>query len=272
VYEKELIEAKKNNSRKPTKLNALALIEENSIDIPNAWAITTPEFIASPVRYSLAIGPFGSNLKVSDYRNEGVPLIFVRHIKSNDFVGQNPKYVSEEKAVELIPHIVEPCDLLITKMGEPPGDCEIYPENMPTAIITADCLRFKVWDKYFNRFFFKHLINSSLIKEQLGIITQGVAQQKISLERFKTLNFPVPPIEEQNEIVRQVEQLFAFADKIESRYLKAKAMLDKLPQSILAKAFRGELVPQDPNDEPASVLLERIKAEKGVVIKSKGKR
>jgi hypothetical protein len=62
--------------------------------------------------------------------------------------------------------------------------------------------------------------------------------------------------------VRRVESFFALADQIEARYAKAKAPVDKLTQSIIAKAFRGELVPQDPNDEPASVLLERIRAER----------
>ena len=60
-----------------------------------------------------------------------------------------------------------------------------------------------------------------------------------------------------------MEELFALADQIEARYQKAKAQVDKLTQSILAKAFRGELVPQDPNDEPASELLNRIKVQKG---------
>ena len=71
-----------------------------------------------------------------------------------------------------------------------------------------------------------------------------------------------PPLEEQEEIVRRVESLFQKCDQIEARYQKAKAYTDKLTQAFLAKAFRGELVPQDPNDEPAEVLLERIKAEK----------
>ena len=74
---------------------------------------------------------------------------------------------------------------------------------------------------------------------------------------------PNPPlIPPHKEIVRRVESLFALADQIEARYMKAKAYVDKLTRSILAKAFRGELVPQDQNDEPASVLLERIRAEK----------
>jgi type I restriction enzyme S subunit len=57
-----------------------------------------------------------------------------------------------------------------------------------------------------------------------------------------------------------VDELFALADQIEARYAKAKEQVHKLTQSILAKAFRGELVPQDPNDEPADQLLARIRA------------
>ncbi len=59
-----------------------------------------------------------------------------------------------------------------------------------------------------------------------------------------------------------IETLFKLADKIEQRYQKASSYVDQLTQSILAKAFQGELVPQDPNDEPVSVLLERIRAER----------
>lgn len=73
---------------------------------------------------------------------------------------------------------------------------------------------------------------------------------------------PVPPMNEQKEVVNRVEGLFKIADEIETRYVKAAAHVDKLTQSILTKAFRGELVPQDPNDEPASELLKRITAER----------
>ena len=72
----------------------------------------------------------------------------------------------------------------------------------------------------------------------------------------------LPPLDEQKEIVRQVDKLFALADKVEDHYRKARARVDALAQSVLAKAFRGELVPQDPGDEPAEKLLQRIKEEK----------
>jgi type I restriction enzyme S subunit len=74
--------------------------------------------------------------------------------------------------------------------------------------------------------------------------------------------FALPSIEEQTEIVRRVESLFALADTVEKQYLAAKQRLDRLSQSLLAKAFRGELVPQDSNDEPAAELLKRIQAER----------
>ena len=87
--------------------------------------------------------------------------------------------------------------------------------------------------------------------------TSGV--NNINSDEVRALEIGVPPIAEQQEIIRRVEALFKTADALEARYRTAKAHIDKLTQSILAKAFRGELVPQDPNDEPASVLLERIR-------------
>lgn len=80
---------------------------------------------------------------------------------------------------------------------------------------------------------------------------------------------PLPKKDEQIEIVRRVEQLFTFAERVETGVKAAQARIDRLTQSILAKAFRGELVPQDPNDESASVLVERIKAQSAAAPKAK---
>ena len=88
----------------------------------------------------------------------------------------------------------------------------------------------------------------------------AVNQSSINQGDVKVALFNLPPLPEQLEIVRRVEELFVLSDQIEARCMKAKAHTDKLTRSILAKAFRGELVLQDPNDEPASKLLERIKA------------
>jgi hypothetical protein len=82
------------------------------------------------------------------------------------------------------------------------------------------------------------------------------------LAGLRNITISIPPLEEQQEIVRQVDGLFAFAYKVETHYRKAKVKIDRLSQSVLDRAFRGELVPQDPDDEPAEKLLERIKEEK----------
>jgi type I restriction enzyme S subunit len=86
----------------------------------------------------------------------------------------------------------------------------------------------------------------------------GSGPQALNCQRVRELPFVLPPLAEQQEIVRRVEALFKIVDQIEERYKKAKTHIDKLTQSILAKAFRGELVPQDPTNEPASELLRKI--------------
>jgi type I restriction enzyme S subunit len=86
-----------------------------------------------------------------------------------------------------------------------------------------------------------------------------VVLPKINQKGLSTIPVPVPPKLEQIEIVQRVDRLFKLADKVEKQHQAAKQRTNRLTQSILAKAFRGELVPQDPNDEPASELLKRIK-------------
>lgn len=100
-------------------------------------------------------------------------------------------------------------------------------------------------------------------------LTGTTGRAKLTQRALLSLPILVPTHLEQTEIVRRVEQLFAFADQLEAKVAAAKNRIDHLTQSILAKAFRGELVPQDPSDEPANVLLERIKAQRAAAPKVK---
>lgn len=84
--------------------------------------------------------------------------------------------------------------------------------------------------------------------------------------------FSCPVLKEQNKIVKKIEELFYLSDQIEAKVAAAQQQINHLTQSILAKAFRGELVPQDSNDEPASELLKRIKAQREVEVTNKSKR
>jgi type I restriction enzyme S subunit len=96
-------------------------------------------------------------------------------------------------------------------------------------------------------------------KQSLVNQAQGGAQPNISQTLIKKQEVSVPLLGEQTEIVRRVELLFAYADRLEARLQAAQTAAQRLTPALLAKAFRGELVPQDPNDEPAAELLRRLK-------------
>ena len=90
----------------------------------------------------------------------------------------------------------------------------------------------------------------------------GTTFNAITGDQLKTFEIPLPPLPEQQAIVSEVEFRLSVADEVEETITAELKRAEQLRQSILKKAFSGKLVPQDPNDEPASVLLERIKAEK----------
>jgi type I restriction enzyme S subunit len=220
----------------------------------------TVDQISKDEKYSLGIGPFGSDLKVVDYRDKGHPLVFVREIRSRLFGHVKTQFVDSDKFCKLKAHRVKPGNLLITKMGDPPGDVAIYPEDMPEAVITSDCIKLDVNEQLINRDFAFYYLQSEHFQSQVKSITAGVAQQKVNLKNFKSLELLIPSKEEQDKVVQRIESMFSMAYEAEKQYIEAKARIDRLTQSILAKAFRGELVAQDPNDETAEQLLAKIKA------------
>lgn len=228
--------------------------------LPYGWGWFRPVDLAAPTPHSIGIGPFGSNLKVSDYCTDGVPLVFVKNITRRDFK-RDLKFVTHLKASELNAHSALPNDILITKMGDPPGDCAIYPADAPVAIITADCLKFRVWEDFLDRRFAAYAIASLQVQRQLGLLTRGVAQKKISVDRFKTIAIPVPSIAEQIQLANRLDAQMSVLEATESEITTALAKITALRQSILKQAFSGQLVPQDPADEPASALLARLRAQ-----------
>jgi type I restriction enzyme, S subunit len=114
-------------------------------------------------------------------------------------------------------------------------------------------------DPHFFQFYLRAANTRALI-ERLAKSTSGV--NNINSTQLKTFPLLRPTLNEQQEIVGRIETTFAWIDRLAVEATSARKLIDHLDQAILAKAFRGELVPQDPNDEPASVLLERIRAER----------
>lgn len=92
---------------------------------------------------------------------------------------------------------------------------------------------------------------------------------KINQQGLNQTPVPLPPLLDQLETVRRLQTAFNWIDRLTSEATSARRLIDRLDQSVLAKAFRGELVPQDPEDEPASVLLDRIRVERSAAPKAK---
>ena len=161
---------------------------------------------------------------------------------------------------------LEPGDILIQRantleyvgtsaMYQGPASTFIYPDLMMKARANGATLpRFLLL-----------ILKSDRVREHFRSNATGTARNMPKINQQTVLSAPAcwPSLTEQAEIVRRVESLFALADRVEARYAATRAQLEKLTPATLAKAFRGELVPQDPNDEPAEVLLKRIRAKRG---------
>jgi type I restriction enzyme S subunit len=109
--------------------------------------------------------------------------------------------------------------------------------------------------------FLQHYINSIRLEKYVT----GTAQPKMTQKAMNSIPVPLPPIDEQLVVVTEIERLFSIADDVDKNLSNNLRQSEILRQSILKKAFEGKIVPQDPNDEPASVLLEIIKAEKAQI-------
>lgn len=214
------------------------------LELPEGWVWVTPKQISSGDKYDVAIGPFGSNLRVPDYRQEGVPLVFVRHVRAERFSGLDDKFVTSKKAGELAAHIVRGGDVLITKMGEPPGDSAWYPIEAPVGVITADVIKWTPADPTSAKFLV-YTTRDNVIRSQVRNMTQGVAQKKISLERFLRIAYPLPPLAEQDRIVAEIERRFSLLDSMDKTIDLALLHCAQLRQSILKCAFEGRLLSAD---------------------------
>ena len=128
-----------------------------------------------------------------------------------------------------------------------------------------------LFDKDVNRLFIYYQMQTPVVQEIIANNTMGSALRQINIKDLRTIKLSLPPLAEQHRIVAKIEELLP---KVEE-YGKAQEALDKLnaelperlKKSILQEAITGKLVPQDPNDEPASVLLDKIRKEKAKLVK-----
>ena len=159
------------------------------------------------------IGPFGSNLVATDYRNAGVPVIFVRDVKPERFIWKSDVFVDSAKAKSLAAHGSQPGDVIATKMGFPPCIACVHPKDFPAAIITADMIRLRVSRRDVAiPEFVAGALNSELVLSQVRAITGGVTRPKITLADFRSLQLAFPPVEEQKLIFGRMRLIDGLID------------------------------------------------------------
>ncbi len=223
--------------------------------------------IIAKEKNALKAGPFGSALKKEIYVEKGYKIYGQEQvIAQNPFYGDY--YINEEKYLELASCKVQPNDILISLVGTI-GKVLILPNNIEKGIINPRLLKVTLDTSTYLPLFFKFYFESQYLRSLFKIKAHGATMDVLNLSILKELPFPLPTLPEQQRIVEEIEKRFAVADELEKAVNEGLEKADKLKQSILKKAFEGKLVAQNPNDEPAYVLLERIKKEQ---IPTKGKK
>ena len=194
--------------------------------------------------------------------------IRVTEMKNHTLVDNNLKYISDSVYEKIKNYTISKNDLYLTIAGTI-GSVGIVPDMFDGMNLTENAV--KLTNILVNKMFLVYGISSQFVQSQFVEKTKQMAQPKLAIERILTTLIPIPPSSEQECIVSKIEEIMPIVEKYNKSHdclnrLNAE-IFDKLKKSVLQEAIEGKLVPQDPNDEPASVLLERIKAEKAKLFK-----
>ncbi|MBZ0137645.1 MAG: hypothetical protein K8I27_14865 [Planctomycetes bacterium] len=230
-------------------------------ELPERWCWAYLGDLHDLAENSMTDGPFGSKLKSAHYVEFGVRVIRLGNLGVGEFKNLDKSYVTEQHFESLRKHQVFPGDLLIAALAEPVGRCCRVPDGIGTAIVKADCIRFVPHSLVAPRFMM-HWMNSPGGTRNSERLSHGIGRLRINMANLRAVPVPLAPIEEQEVVANTVELLMSRCASTAGAVQQSTERLYALDRSILAKAFRGELVPQDPNDEPASALLERIRASR----------
>lgn len=189
----------------------------------------------------------------------GVPCLRTSNVRWLSIETAEFKSISPDISAQYGRTILQGGEVLVNVRGTL-GGVAVVPKEMRGWNVSREVAVVPVDKQRVLPAFLAYWIASQRSQRWLARVEKGVAYTGINIEDLRALPVACPPIDEQREAVRRVESLFALADSIEARWRASRSQIERLTPSLLAKAFRGELVPQDPNDEPASALLARLRS------------
>lgn len=205
---------------------------------PKGWEVKCIDDIKSPEKFSIVDGPFGSSMKVSDYVERGIPVLQVGNITPAGFCSDSFRYITEEKYNALKRSTIYKGDILIAKVGHTIGKACIMPDIFERAIITANCARIKVNERITTNIYVNCFINSSFFQNQIRKELGNTAKPMMNLSSIKSFKILLPPLALQQEFSKLVEDIEAE----KARQAESRKKLDELFDSLMQRAFTGELV------------------------------
>jgi type I restriction enzyme, S subunit len=232
--------------------------EDELHKLPRSWTWIPVEAISTKVTDGVHKKP--------NYVDDGVPFLTVKNLTAGSGISfDNCKFVTRLDHAEFIKRThPEEGDILITKDGTLGTVRAIRTKSEFSIFVSLALVKplIKGMTDYLELAF-----QAPQLQDQMVGVGSGL--QHIHLNDLRRDLIPVAPADERSEIVRRVRTAFAWIDRLSSEATSARKLIDHLDQAILAKAFRGQLVPQSPNDEPASVVLERIREERQAAPKNR---
>jgi type I restriction enzyme S subunit len=209
--------------------------------------------------------------KRSDYLTDGHCLFLsTKNVRPNGFDFSECQYLSEGKHKTLRNGTLLRGDVVITTRGTIGNVAYYGNEVVPNLVRINSGMLIMRPNSQIRGEYLSWFVRSPLFTAEVGRQQTGSAQPQLPVGILKKFPVRFPGVAQQEALIRRIKAAVVWIDGLASEASSARKLINHLDQAILAKAFRGELVPQDPNDEPASVLLERIGAER--VIKSSTER
>jgi type I restriction enzyme S subunit len=177
-------------------------------------------------------GPFGSNMKVEHYKTSGIPILRLQNIGKGYFINKDIKYVDDKKAKELEYHSFRAGDIALAKLGIPIGKTCIIPESFSFGIVTSDVVRIRPNSKIINYKFLEFFLNTNIAVAQLTGNITGATRPRVNIDDVRNMTIQVPPINEQEVIVKNLEVLKDKLDILQSPNFDKAKKIEQLKSGI----------------------------------------